>query len=387
VYVDLEHLNSPASGVNGDTGPIGEDIIPYWYTETATHRFKLGMDAEFTAKLVSSTGSEIFHLHNPGDTALVSIPAGKYKLHLISTKLYCTDCPASQPVFIQRDLEIINSAGGAPPQGGYSKDDLNTLLTTRKCVNCNLNGVQIMNKDLSGVDISGAGFSHSFMSRVNMTRGTFNHTDWTDAGANDCIFDSSQFTFTILNRTAFGNGSFINAKFQRLNWDRTGFYDSDFRYAAFDSGAADGGSIDGSDFRYTTFSNVNLREMSAEHTKFTKVTFSNVYMYMMFLANSTMDSTNYINSCYFQHCTVRGTSVKYSNFTNFRADASVYDDANMTGSRFTNVGFAGGSLRAAILVNSIWSTMDINATNMCHQDRTGASFSNVTYNIDTDCWP
>lgn len=386
VYVDLEHLNSPPSGVSGDTGPIGEDIIPYKFTETAVHRFKLDAGAQFTARLVNSAGAVMFTLNNPNDTARVTLPAGNYKLYLTSLLNYVSVSDPTQAVFIQPDLAAITS-GGAPPQGGYNKDDLNKLLATKKCVECNLERVQLNNKDLTGADLTRANLSQSFMSYVNLTGATFDHTDWTDAGANNCNFAGAKFITAIVNRTVFADGYFYQSIFHRLNWDRTSFLNGDFRYATFDSGSADGGSLDGSNFSYSTFTNVNLREMSAEHTNFTKVTFSNVYMYEMFLANSTMDSTNYINGCYFQHCTIRGTNIRYSTFTNFRGDASVFDDCIMTGSTITNSGFNGGSLRAAVLINTIWNNVDINAVNMCHQDRTGAAFAGMHYNVDTDCWP
>lgn len=386
VYVDLEHLNSPASGVNGDTGPIGEDIIPYTYTETATHRIKLGADALFKAKLVSEAGKVIYQLNNPGDTEYVSIPAGNYKLHLTSTVNYGAGTGASQPVFIQRDYDAIKGGYGAAPQGGYNKEDLNKLLTTNKCIGCNLNEVQLYDKNLTGADLSYAGLSHSFMQNVNLSNAIFTHTDWDRAGANNCTFTGAKFTFTILNYTSFGGGDFTGAVFQRLNWDRTIFASSTMRNVTFDSGAGDG-NMDGCDLRYSTFSNLDLRDLTGEHVNLTGASFSNVHTYEVFFGNSNLDSTKFINNTYFQSSTLRGSTFRNAVFTNFRGDGSVFDDCNMTGSRITDSGFNGGTLRAAILVNTIWNNVDINAVNMCHQDRTGASFNNMHYNVDTDCWP
>jgi uncharacterized protein YjbI with pentapeptide repeats len=386
VYVDLEHLNAPAGSVNGDTGPIGEDVISYVYTETAVHRIKLGADAQFKARLVSEAGEVIYQLNNPGDTARVSIPAGNYKLYLASAVNYGSGAGASQPVFIQRDYDAINSGGGAPPQGSYNKDDLNQLLTTRKCVKCNLNEVQIEDKDLTGADLTEAGFSRSFMSRVNLTNGIFFHTDWTDAGANDCNFTNAVFTRTIVNRTSFGRGDFRHAVFQRLNWDRTFFVESDMRYVTLDSGAGSG-NMDGTDLSYSTVSNLDLRDMSCESTKWISSTFSNVHFYNMYFANAIMDSAKFINNSYFQQSSLRDAKFRYATFTNFRGDGSVFDNSVMTGSTMTNFSVDGASLRAVILINTIWNGANIHAVNMCHQDRTGAVFNDMHYNVDTDCWP
>lgn len=386
VYVDLEHLNAPAGSVNGDTGPIGEDIIPYKYTETATHRIKLGADAQFKARLVSASGAVIYQLNNPGDTARVSIPAGNYKLYLTSVINYDGAFGYSQPVFIQRDNDAINSAAGAPPQGGYSKDDLNTLLTTNKCVKCNLEKVQLIDKNLPGADLSYARLGGSFMNRVNLSGAIFFHTDWDRAGANDCTFSNAVFTFTVLNNTSFGGGDFRHAVFQRLNWGRTYFVGSDMRYVTLDSGSGEG-NMDNCDLSYATISNLDLRDLSAEHIKLIGATFSNVHIYNVFFGNSFMDSAKFINNTYFQQSTLRNTKFRYATFTKFRGDGSVFDDSDFTGARLTDVGFSGATLRAATLINSIWNNVDVNAVNMCHQNRTGAVFNNVHGNVDTDCWP
>lgn len=386
VYVDLEHLNSPPSGVNGDTGPIGEDIIPYKFTETAVHRFKLDAGAQFTARLVNSAGAVMFTLNNPGDTARVTLPAGSYKLHLTSLLSYAFSPISTQAVFIQPDLDAIASGAGAPPQGGYNKDDLNKLLTTNKCVSCNLREVQLYDKNLIGADLSYSDLEHSFMSRVNLSNAVFAHTDWDRAGANDCIFTGAKFIFTILNYTSFGGGDFTGAVFQRLNWERTIFAASNLSRVTFDSGSGSG-NMDGCNLSNTSFSNLELRDIAGEHVNLTGATFSNVHAYQVFFGNSNLDSTKFINNTYFQSSTLRGSTFRNAMFTNFRGDGSVFDDANMTGSRVTDTRFSGGTLRAAILVNVIWNNVDVSAVNMCHQDRTGGVFNNIQYNVDTDCWP
>ncbi len=385
VYVDLEHLNSPASGVNGDTGPIGEDVITYVYTESATHRFKLDASAKFTARLVNAEGAVMFSLNNPNDTARVTLPAGNYKLYLTSLLSYAFSPISTQAVFIQPDVNAIAS-GGVGAQGGYNPQDLNTLLTTNKCIGCNLNEVQLHDKNLTGADLSYAGLSHSFMQNVNLSNAIFTQTDWDRSGANDCIFTGAKFTFTILNYTSFGGGDFTGAVFQRLNWDRTVFAASNLSRVTFDSGSGDG-NMDGCDLSYSTFSNLELRDIAGEHVNLTGATFSNVHTYQVFFGNSNLDSTKFINGTYFQSSTLRGSTFRNAVFTNFRGDGSVFDDANMTGSRVTNSRFSGGTLRAAILVNVIWNNVDVSAVNMCHQDRTGGVFNNIQYNVDTDCWP
>jgi uncharacterized protein YjbI with pentapeptide repeats len=385
VYVDLEHLNTPADSVSNDTGTIGEDVIAYSYTESATHRIKLDASARFKARLVSEAGEIIYQLNNPGDTARVVIPAGNYKLYFTSLVNFGSDGRSAQAIFIQPDLDAI-SAGGVLPQGGYNKDDLNTLLTTNKCVKCNLREVQLHDKNLKGADLSYTNLESSFMDHVNLDSAIFAHTDWDRSGANNCTFKGAKFTFTILNLTSFGGGDFTGAIFQRLNWDRTIFDAANLSHVTFDSGSGSG-NMDGCDLSNTTFSNLEIRDLTGEHVNLTGATFSNIHAYEVFFGNSNLDGTKFINNTYFQSSTLRGSTFRNALFTSFRGDGSVFDDCVMTGSTITNSGFNNGTLRAAILINTVWNNVDINAVNMCHQDRTGMSAVNMHYNPDTDCWP
>lgn len=388
VYVSLEHINTPADSVNGDTGGIGEDVIPYSYTETAIHHIKLGPEAQFKARLVNEAGSVIYQLNNPGDTARVSLASGNYKLYLTSTINYAASTGStSQPVFIQRDIDAINSAAGAPPQGGYSKDDLNTLLTTRKCTSCNLDGIQLHGNDLSGVQITNSGMNHAFLERVNLTGGTLTNVDWTDGAANNCNFAGVHFNNVMLYRSSFDHGYFVNSVFQHILWDRTHFITGDFRNATLDSGSAYNGSVDGSDFNHANISNLDWHEVSAQGAKFVNVTFSKVSCYTVYFAEVVMDSSKFINKCFFQLSQFRDSKIRYATFTDFRGDGSLFAPSDMRGTRITDAFFGGGSFRAAILINAVWNNVQIPAVNMCHQDRTGAVFNNISKNPDTDCWP
>jgi uncharacterized protein YjbI with pentapeptide repeats len=294
---------------------------------------------------------------------------------------------SSQPVFIQSDKDAINSGAGAPPQGGYDKEDLNKLLTTKKCIQCNLESIQIDNKDLTGADLTGSGMAHAFMDRVNLTGATLTNVEWTDGGANNCNFASAKFIRTMLYRTSFGSGFFQNAVFQHILWDRSHFISGDFRNATLDSGSAYNGSIDGSNFNYTNISNLSWHEMSSEAVTFINTTFSNVSCYTMYFPNTIMDSAKFINNCFFQLTQLRDSKIRYATMTDFRGDGSLFDNNDLRGTKITNGYFVGGSFRSAILIKAIWNNVDVAAVNMCHQDRTEAVFNNIHYNPDTDCWP
>jgi uncharacterized protein YjbI with pentapeptide repeats len=386
IYDDLEHLNTPADSVNGDTGNIGEDVIPYSYPDSAVHRIKLSADAGFKARLVSDAGAVIWQLNNPGDTARVLIPSGNYKLYLTSLRTFGLAAGISQPVFIQPDLDAIAS-GGVLPQAGYDKKDLNTLLTTNKCINCNLKELQLQDKNLSGADISGATLYGAFLQNVNLSNAVLVNTELSRGGGRDINFTGATFTSTFMYYTGYERADFTGAKFQHLLWDHTALSGCNLKNVTIDSGAAYNASLDGADMSYSTIKNASWRNVSADGTKFIKSVFNNIYCYEGFFANSVIDSSMFINGCNFTETVFRDGKARYTSFTDFRGDATIWDNNDMSWSKVSNGFFAGGSLRASILRNVNFNNVNVMAVNMCHQDRTGGVFTNIQYNSDTDCWP
>ena len=384
IYVDLEHLNSPAAGVNGDTGPIGEDIIPYTYTETAVHRFKLDTDALFKARLVSTAGVEIFQLNNPGDTALLSIPAGSYKLHLISTINFVSDTNASQPLFIQPDLTAIAS-GGVGAQVGYKPEDLNTLLTTRKCIDCYLGGINIKDKNLTGADLTRAKLYLSRMVNINLTNATFLDNDWHHGYVENCTFANAKFINVNQSDSRIWGNDLRHAIIRKINWDKTDISTSDFRYAALDSGIFTLLRISYSDFSFCTISNINFISPS-NNTNFTNATFSNVKIKGDW-SNIVFDSSKFINNCNLSLSEFFNAKFRYAAFTGLRATNCNLFLTDMTGTRFTNCDFSESGIESASLRNAIWANINLNGARLCEQNRTGAAFSNIQFDNRTKCWP
>lgn len=230
VYVDLENLDAPPDSVNGDTGSIGEDVIPYTYTGTAMHRIKLGAGALFKARLVSECGEVMYQLNAPGDSARVTIPAGKYKLYLTSTVSSDGAYGYSKPVFIHPDSSAIRSGAGMPPQGGYIPWQLDQLLETGKCPNCDLVGAQITGKNLTGADL--------------------NHSDLSNA---------------VLFKASFGFANFSGAVLEGAN-----IYQSSFKFANFR-----GANLSNSQWRYIELDLADMCE-----TNRSRAFFSDIYFFL-----------------------------------------------------------------------------------------------------------
>lgn len=393
VYLDLEHLNSPASGVNGDTGPIGEDVIPYTYTETATHRIKLGTEAQFKIRLVSESGEVIYQLNNPGDSARVNIPAGNHKLFITSTINYDAGlAETSQPVFIQQDLDAIKGGYGAASQGGYNSEDLNKLITTKKCVGCNLVGVEIQDKILIGADLSYAKLMFARIKRVDFTGGKFIGTKWDAIEVFKSSFKGATISEEEIVNATFDSVNFSGAHFANLPLDRAKFLNCDLTYADMNTigtrHTTNISSFNNSDLSYATITNAALFHLQCKNSKFVRTTFSEVEFNDMTFENSKLDSAKFLNRCEFLGSTIKGGSVTYGVFTDFSGAGSVFDNCYLIGSKITNSDFSSASLRGANLQYTNWNNVNINGADMCEQNRNwGPVFTGITYDLNTKCWP
>lgn len=389
VYVDLENLNAPPDSVREDTGAIGEDVIPYKYTETAVHRIKLDAGAQFKARLVSEAGAVVYQLNAPGDTARVSIPAGNYKLYLTSTVSSDTygAYGIAQPVFIQPDSAAIVSGAGAPPQGGYDPDQLNQLLTTRKCTSCNLRGVTILFKDLQGADLTRAFLSNSTFDHVNFDHARFDNAQWDASNISSTSLKNASFYKTILNESTFLFADFSNAILTNASSVNLNFLSCAFRYTSFSSTGGFYGKWDNSDFSNATFNSTEINNVTCKNTKMNGTVFSNVQLIKVDFKGSVMDSIKFNNSTYISLCNLSFCRMRYAEFTEVSQQTSNFEVSNLTGARIVNSGLPLANFRSALLNDSYWDNVALDGADMCETVRTGAVFRNIRYGNPPSCWP
>ncbi len=393
VYVDLENLNAPPDSVREDTGAIGEDVIPYKYTETATHRIKLDASAMFKARLVSEAGAVIYQLNAPGDTARVSISAGNYKLYLTST--VSSDGAygkygkygLTQPVFIQPDSAAIASGAGAPPQGGYDPAQLNQLLTTKKCISCNLNDVVIIGKDLSGANLTNAWLSGAVLSFVNFSQGNFNYTVLQDALVTNCDFKGVSFNQTVMNGSKFALTDFSGVNMQKISWVGTGFSLCDFRRAGITGGGVRDAVWNNSDLSGAVFSDVVIDLVTCKNTKMIGTRFSNVQLLKVDFKGAVMDSLKLSSLTFLFRCDFRGNRMRYAEFTDLRQQVSFFENCDLTGAKIKNSELPLAVFRGANLSNSVWNNVTLDEADMCGTNRTGAVFTDIRYVNGPTCWP
>jgi len=378
IVVDLEDLNSPSSPE--DTGPIGEDVIPYNYASTAEHRFEIGSSSNFKMKLVSDlTGTTLFEL-DPNSFIVVTIPAGSYKMHLISLETYSASDSASNVIFIQRNSEtaFTSSLGG-----GYNPNDLNTFLQTRKCYQCDLN-----NADLSKMNLRKIQLTFCFMRIVDL-----HQSDLTDSDCADNEFINSNFTGANLTNVDFsgrqGRKFFMANNMSKVKAIGTKFTNLEFYAVDIDSGF----------FSRCDFSGDIIRKISFTNSKVTGVKFDSAYFTD---ADNSLQASNtdfYLST--FRYARIPSAELDKcnlgtTNFSNASLNNSIIKNSNLS-ANFRNAKLSNSSIIYSDLFSADFRDADISNLNISFSSIVGANFcgakmfnmssSFVYYDATTKCWP
>ncbi|WP_310485185.1 pentapeptide repeat-containing protein [Chamaesiphon sp. VAR_48_metabat_403] len=114
--------------------------------------------------------------------------------------------------------------GIATPANAYSPTDLKTLLSTKKCVGCDLSGAdlsrkQLVNADLQaanlvGANLTGTNLSGAKLGGANLTGATLNNTNFTQAVLQAVSAIDVNFANTNLTRTDLSYANLVNTNFR-----------------------------------------------------------------------------------------------------------------------------------------------------------------------------
>jgi uncharacterized protein YjbI with pentapeptide repeats len=352
VFLDLE---SPGTAGGDDTGINGTDEITYSIGDNAIYRFALGADTKFAAKLTDWTGAALFQLNNPGDTARIHLNPGDYKLTLIST----STASKPQTVFIQPDVNAIKSGKGVR-KDGVRPEDLNTLLETGMCEECNLRKINIQDKNLSASKFIKSDLSLSDFSKMNMDSVIF-----LNSKIDSLHLWNSKFNYSKLDSTSAIFVDFDNVDMKRIsisnsNFSQFSFLANDQNYITnaviknsdFTYGKTVGMSYDSTSFSETSFANSYVTLGSFKNTKFQYCNFNNSALIDINFQNSDFSGA-YINRMRVIHCNFSNCRIKGFNGDKASFEQADFTDATVTGNIFTNAVFNGDLIRTTFTVNDI----------------------------------
>jgi len=187
----LEHPES--DDPDRDTGDIGTDIFTFEFNRTVTYSpcwDDENEEAAHTMVLLDSEGSEMLRVEANGECPSEIIPAGVYEAVLT----HDGQTPDLLPIFGRPRLDnvAVGETGFLDRINGYiigllANFDLadgsfaqttivNHLIETNKCENCDMDGVDFSNAELTCVDLSGSSLNNSMMKNADLRGADLSNT-------------------------------------------------------------------------------------------------------------------------------------------------------------------------------------------------------------------
>lgn len=225
VVTFLEHPEDP--GNENQTGDAGVDIIPIRYDEAANHTFCWDDPNEQSEHFLSFSrinGEEIFKVEANGDCVTQLIEPGIYDLIFNHDGIIETTFPLfiqsgddglladnfSRTMFLSGLMEKIAFTQNAAAQS--VSDNFITLINTNSCMGCNLAGVGLSFKDLTGADLNGANLSFSQMIETNLTG-----ADLSDSNLNNADLSGANLTSADLSGASTSSTNLSGADLTGIN--------------------------------------------------------------------------------------------------------------------------------------------------------------------------
>jgi Pentapeptide repeats (8 copies)/Pentapeptide repeats (9 copies) len=133
--------------------------------------------------------------------------------------------------------------GIAPAAHAYSAADLKTLMTTNKCVGCDLSGVDLSSKKLANADLQAANliganltstnFANANLGGANLTGSNVSNTNFTGAILQAASLVNVNFANTNLTKTDLSYGNLVNTNFKSAILNRTDLSSANLALADF----------------------------------------------------------------------------------------------------------------------------------------------------------
>lgn len=105
---------------------------------------------------------------------------------------------------------------------GENLNHLSQLLSTKKCIDCDLTNTGLVMSNLAGADLTGANLAGANLSNANLRGANLSNANLTGASLNGANLTGANLTNAILNTTDLRNAYVVNANF--FNVDLTTSY-------------------------------------------------------------------------------------------------------------------------------------------------------------------
>lgn len=235
----VKFLEPPAQNTsattNNDSGEIGFDEIPFTYDTAIEHTYCWEDDAEETGHIMTLEdieGQVILSVVSNGDCVTATVPPGDYifktihdgfsdKTHVIFVIPNPDELQASlnsngvfkkAKSFVLRAFNLITNKTVKDAHAQTSP--LQTLISTRACIGCDLRGVDLSFRDLEGVDLTGANLKNATMQGSDVDIAELTSARLIGTNLTDATFINSDFTVASVDETTIFKG----ARFANATW-------------------------------------------------------------------------------------------------------------------------------------------------------------------------
>ncbi len=214
VVVFLEPTEAPE--VDNLTGELGFDVIPHRYTRTLNHTICWeddNVDSKHFMILLNSGGEEVLRVEANGDCVTVVLEPGDYEMVLTHGEhvneietVFLIPAPEGEQVtkrdeFNQKEIKTANGFSSkmhryipgvfvkffesisnvfTRPARAQMPPAVETLITTRKCIGCDLTGADLSFQKLEGVVLTGATLTRAILIGTFLTGADFSNAIWID---------------------------------------------------------------------------------------------------------------------------------------------------------------------------------------------------------------
>jgi uncharacterized protein YjbI with pentapeptide repeats len=272
-------------------------------------------------------------------------------------------------------------------------------------MNCNLSGMNLIHRDLHGVNFSGANLSEVQFGNSNLQSVNFSGANLEGASLVQTNLRYADFSNANLEGATFGTANLRGANFINANLDFAELQDVDIEMADF-SGASlfnaqivrvelddcalecinfrntDLRSTDftGSNLKGANFSGANLEDANFDNVELDNADFSNANLSYA-LINTSARYVDFSNAD-LQNANLSGSVLILSNFQKANLEGADLWDSDMSSSNFSNANLTNADLSEAQMVNSNFSNADVTRANIWGTDFTNASI-NLAIGVDT----
>jgi uncharacterized protein YjbI with pentapeptide repeats len=287
------------------------------------------------------------------------------------------------------DTPVLNSPPGWTQVGSIKVfDSRKVLISSKKCRNCNLAGVNLSGLNLDDVDVSGANFVDSNLDNTRLQKANFDHASLSGAtlensNCEDASFSEANLMDSNLENSNCKGASFTGANLMDSNLDSTRLQKANFGHATLSGANLNYSNCEGASFTKAslqgyqsasaaaTLSGAFLKNASFAYADISGADFSNASLFSDSPGECSPGGDGFTTNC----ASAAGATINETDFSGAYLSGTDFSSSNAISANFQNAIVDGALFKNANLNNDIDVT---NRTNFSGALLRGADFTGAT---------